>query len=105
MDNYTMSLDTAMVMIKKLCNMGVQTVSDAMVTLQTQLRAENVTAAAAKDILVNAQPTINNLIKIFETIDAMKGFMIKFEPTPCGIIVVAQTHSVAPGDRVEFSFM
>jgi hypothetical protein len=105
MDNYTMSLDTAMVMIKKLCDMGVQAVNEGITNLQTRLRAENATAATAKEALDEAQPTITNLIKIFETSDAMKGFMITFEPIPCGIIVVTQTHSVAPGDRVEFSFM
>jgi hypothetical protein len=85
--------------------MDIEAIHNDIDGLQTQLQAENVTAVTAKEALTNATPTITKLIDIFDTIDAMKGFMITFEPIPCGIIVVAQTHSVAPGDRVEFSFM
>jgi hypothetical protein len=104
MANYTTSLNTGVLVLNKLVDSDIPTTMKKMEKLNETLQTEK-DITAIKETLKTNDIVVNELLEALDIIDAVKGHLTTFDPIPRGIIAVAQTHYVSPGDRVELSLM
>jgi hypothetical protein len=105
MANYAMDIWMGVTILTKLKDMDVSSIVDEMKRITDRLHAQNAPENIATILSNDANGIIQKLIDVLEIIEGMKAYLISFEPIPCGIIAVAQTHFVSPGDSVELSLM